>query len=56
MLNGEMGRYRVDDMVRVGETRRSTKAIARRRAEIRGKRARTLVTTAVTLLPFGGKH
>jgi hypothetical protein len=56
MLNGEMGRYRSQDLVRQGEARRGSRSIAARRQAVRHVRVRQVITTAAAMLPFPGRH
>jgi hypothetical protein len=56
MLNGDVARYRTQDLVRAGEAHRASRAIAARRQAARGTRVRRVITTAVAMLPIPVKH
>lgn len=54
MLNGDAARYRTQDMLRASEAHRASKAQAKRHAERRNARLRTVMSSTVALLsiPF----
>ena len=56
MLNGDAARYRVNDMVRSGESHRASRSIAKRRASQRRALTRRIITTAAALLPIPLRH
>jgi hypothetical protein len=56
MLNGEVARYRTDDLLRTAEARRIGRSVVQRRRAARATRVRRLVTIAVTLLPVSPRR
>ena len=52
MLNADVARYRVDDMVRAGAQRRATKLSDARRSNARGLKRRAVISAAIALLPL----
>jgi hypothetical protein len=56
MLNGEMGRYRAEDLMRAGAQDRFQRSITAKRRAARNARLHRIVATAATLLPIPVKH
>jgi hypothetical protein len=56
MLNGEIGRYRAEDLMRAGAQDRLRRSLTAKRRSARHARVRRIVTTAGALLPVPIKH
>ena len=56
MLNGDVARYRVNDMVCTAEAERRSATVAGERAVARAGRARRIVAITIALLPVPLKH
>ena len=56
MLNGDVARYRVEDMLHHGERQRAARPLAVRRTTARKALARRLVVTTAALFPLPIKH
>jgi hypothetical protein len=56
MLNGDVARYRVEDMLHHGELQRAARPLAEQRTTARKALARRLVATTAALFPLPIKH
>ncbi len=56
MLNGEIGRYRAEDLVRAGEADRLRRSVTAKRRAARNARIHRVVATAAALLPVPVRH
>jgi hypothetical protein len=56
MLNGDVAKYRIDDLVRAGEASRASRSVTARRQAARGARRQRIVATVAALLPIPGKQ
>jgi hypothetical protein len=56
MLNGDVARYRTEDLLRVAEARRVGSSVVRRRRGARSATLRRIAATAAALLPVPIRH
>lgn len=56
MLNGDVARYRNEDLVRAAEAHRMTRSITARRRAARASGLRLVIATAAALLPIPVKQ
>lgn len=56
MLNGEIGRYRAEDLVRAGEADRLRRSVTAKRRATRAARIHRIVATAAASVPVPVRH
>jgi hypothetical protein len=56
MLNGEIGRYRAEDLMRAGAQDRLQRSLTAKRRAARNARVHGILATAAAMLPVGIKH
>jgi hypothetical protein len=56
MLNGEIGRYRAEDLIRAGAQDRLRRSLTAKRRAARNARVHRVIATAGALLPVPIKH
>jgi hypothetical protein len=56
MLNGDVARYRTDDLLRAGAAHRASRMAVDRERAARATRLRRMLTTAIAMLPIPVKH
>ena len=56
MINGELGKYRIEERISEGASARSARGVGARRAAERRVRTRRLVGVAAALLSLPFKH
>jgi hypothetical protein len=56
MLNGDVARYRTDDLLRAGAAHRASRMAVDRERAARATRLRRMLTTAIAKLPIPVKH
>ena len=56
MLNGDVARYRTEDLLRTAEAGRATRSVVARRRDARTATLRRMVATVGALLPIPLRH